>query len=296
MPLISIQVRLLKHLSLLWHHHLPIEVLLKSKLLVHSNLVLLRHLNRLYSLLHLLQFHVHLSQLSILSVSFLRVVDSFPLKLLSFVRQHDVLIPQAIHLLDQHLFLQLSLSPHVLCLLNGISHRLLPLDLDIFDLLRLVLELLSRQCLHLLKLLVKTLRMLLKFLVESAKITDFMLKVFFILRQLLEVSKHTLVVLSKLGALLVLHYQRLLQLEVLFFSLLKHLVQPLNAQVVLCYDAVLLLLKILCEVANGLRVAVHHLDHFELMLGVIQSELLAQLLLSDLALGDLLVFLAEKGV
>jgi hypothetical protein len=126
--------------------------------------------------------------------------------------------------------------------------------------------------------------MLLKFLVESAKITDFMLKVLFILRQLLEVSKHTLVVLSKLGALLVLHDQRLLQLEVLFFSLLEHLVQTLNAQVVLCYDAILLLFKILSEVANGLLVGVHHLDHFELMLGVIQSELLAQLLLSDLAL------------
>ncbi len=47
--------------------------------------------------------------------------------------------------------------------------------------------------------------MLLEFLVKSTQITNFMLKILLILRQLLEVSKHTLVILSKLGTLLVLH-------------------------------------------------------------------------------------------
>lgn len=63
-----------------------------------------------------------------------------------------------------------------------------------------------------------------KFVVQSAQIIDFVLKIFLILRQLLQVCKHTLVVLSKLGALLVFHYQRFLELKVLFFCLLHHLV------------------------------------------------------------------------
>ena len=100
MPLIGVQVRLLKHLSLFLHNLLPIEALLESKLLVARDLALLRHLNLLYSLLHLLQLHVHLSQLSILSGYFLPIVDSFTLKLLSFISQHDVLLPQAVHLLN----------------------------------------------------------------------------------------------------------------------------------------------------------------------------------------------------
>lgn len=101
MPLIRIQVRLLKHLPLLLLHHLlPIKVLLETKLLVALDLGLLRHLNQLNSLLHLLQLHAHLSQLSILPRYFLSIVDSVPLELLSFISKHNVLLSQGVHFLD----------------------------------------------------------------------------------------------------------------------------------------------------------------------------------------------------
>ena len=89
---------------------------------------------------------------------------------------------------------------------------------------------------------------------------------------------------------MVLHDQCFLKLEVLVFSLLHHLVDPLATKLVLCYYIVLLLLKFLGELTYSLRMTVGQLYKLQFVLSVSNSELAAQALLSDLTLIYLFVF------